>query len=115
MNTNTRVFTLLVLFLLISGCGDETSSGKSAADGSSKMLPDEITTLNELPSMLQEGLTSEEKADLLKKIMPMAEDGLTPDERFLKLIDVIPDQLRTYLHTILRIDNHHARIGYTHG
>lgn len=85
MNTNTRVFTLLVLFLLISGCGDETSSGKSAADGSSKMLPDEITTLNELPSMLQEGLTSEEKADLLKKIMPMAEDGLTPDERFLKL------------------------------
>lgn len=49
------------------------------------MLPDEITTLNELPSMLQERLAPEEKADLLKKIMPMAEDGLMPDEQFLKL------------------------------
>jgi uncharacterized protein len=83
---NMRIFTLLTLFLLmLSGCGDETSSEKSAAEGSSVTLPDEITTLNELPSMLQERLTPEEKADLLKKIMPTTEDGLTPDEQFLKL------------------------------
>ncbi len=81
---NTRIFTLLAL-LMLSGCGDGTSSGKSETDGSWKKLPDEITPLNELPSIFQEGLTPEQKADLLKRIMPMADDNLTPEERFLKL------------------------------
>lgn len=78
---NTRAFTLFAL-LLLAGCGDDTSPG---ADGSSKKLPDEITTINELPSVLQEGLTAEQKTDLLKKIMPTADDDLTLEERFLKL------------------------------
>lgn len=83
---NTRIFTLLILFMLIlAGCGDETPSATSEAEETWKRLPDEITTINELPSVFQEGLSPEEKADLLKKIMPMGDDGLTPDERFLKL------------------------------
>lgn len=83
---NARVFTLFALFLfMLGGCGGETSSRESAAEKSSMALPAEITTLNELPSVLQEGLTPEEKTELLKKIMPSADDGLTPEERFLKL------------------------------
>lgn len=83
---NTRILTFFVLLVLsLSGCGDETSSAKSEAERSVTRLPDEITTINELPSILQEGLTPEEKADLLKKIMPTADDGSTPDEQFLKL------------------------------
>ena len=83
---NIRIFTLLVLILpMIVGCGDESSTRESAADKSSTVLPPEITTLSELPSVLREGLTSEEQTELLKKIMPSADDGLTPEERFLKL------------------------------
>lgn len=81
---NMRAFILFAL-LAFAGCGEDTSSEISKTDGSSKKLPDEITAINELPSILQEGLTPEEKADLLKKIMPTANDGLTPEERFQKL------------------------------
>ena len=83
---NIRIFTLLVLILpMVAGCGDESSTRESAAEKSSTVLPPEITTLSELPSVLREGLTSEEQTELLKKIMPSADDGLTPEERFLKL------------------------------
>lgn len=71
----------LFLILLVS-CGDDSATSKGGAGNSSMKLMDEVTSITELPSVLQESLSSEEKADLLKKILPMSDSSISPDEQF---------------------------------
>lgn len=72
------------MIALLASCGNEST--KSNGPGNSSMrLMDEVTSITELPSVLQEGLSPEEKAELLKKILPLGDSSLSPDEQFQKL------------------------------
>lgn len=88
-----NIFSKLVIYSLVStlfialltSCSDESATNKGGASSSSMKLMDEVTSITELPSVLQESLSSEEKADLLKKILPMSDSSISPDEQFQKL------------------------------
>lgn len=77
------VSTLFIV--LLTSCSDESATNKSGTGSASMKLMDEVTSITELPSVLQESLSSEEKADLLKKISPLSDSTLSPDEQFQKL------------------------------
>ena len=69
------------------GCGDESADSKSESNESKSSL-EEITSINELPSVLGEGLTPEEKEELRKQILPSGdEDEATPEEKFKALLE----------------------------
>ncbi|SCY44469.1 hypothetical protein SAMN05216420_106123 [Nitrosospira sp. Nl5] len=81
---------LAVLSLTLAGCGEKTPGNipkmpKTEAEAPTK-LADEFTAEKEIPSVLENTLTPEEKSALLKDIMPSASPNEpTPEEKFLKL------------------------------
>jgi TPR repeat protein len=83
---NAFVVSVITAFILaIAGCNkkvpDNTDKTKAPV-----ALGSEITLEGELPSLLTEGLTPEEKSKLTEKILPNASpDDPTPEEKFLKL------------------------------
>ena len=68
MNVLAALF-LAAIVALLTGCGSEPKSDKSEAGSISAPL-NEITKLGEIPSIMSEGLTEEEKAELRDQIMP---------------------------------------------
>lgn len=89
MNIFSKVFIYSLVstsfILLLPGCSDGPATNKGDAGSSSMKLMDEVTSITELPSVLQESLSPDEKADLLKKILPQSDSSLSPDEQFQKL------------------------------
>lgn len=86
MNGFTAVFLAVTLSLLAS-CGGDSPNDKSEADRSSP-VKDEITKMGEIPSLLSEGLTPEEQAELKEQILPSGVvDSKTAEEKFKKLLD----------------------------
>ncbi|SFL08142.1 hypothetical protein SAMN05216302_103020 [Nitrosomonas aestuarii] len=81
------VLLLVAPLVVLSGCGEETSSDKSDNEVKSQTLS-EVTTIDELPSFLSEGLSPEEKAELREQILPgTTEDGPTPGEKFQVMLE----------------------------
>lgn len=79
------VALFVALSLMLVGCGDESSSDES---DSSYMVMDEMTSASELPSFLGEGLSPEEKEELMSQILPTApDDGVDTDEKFKELVE----------------------------
>ncbi len=80
-----KVYAVLLLvapMLILAGCGEETSNGNSNTDDATASI-DEVTAFGELPSVLGEGLTPEEKAELAEQILPPGvEDTLEAEEKF---------------------------------
>jgi len=68
MNTLIKLLAIMAISLLI-GCSEQTPSNRSQANDSST-IKDEITKLGEIPTVLSEGLTPEEQAELKEQIMP---------------------------------------------
>jgi uncharacterized protein len=85
---NMRTVSLFVtLLLLLAGCGGETADNKTKLDGSATPV-DEVTTIGELPAILGEGLTPEEKEELRNQILPAgSEDEATAEEKFKELLE----------------------------
>lgn len=80
------VLLLIALVVVISGCGEEISGDKSDSNASSETV-NEVTTVDELPSFLSEGLSPEEEAELMEQILPgSTEDEQTPGEKFKALL-----------------------------
>ncbi|MDQ3186224.1 MAG: sel1 repeat family protein, partial [Pseudomonadota bacterium] len=79
------VSLLAILSLTLAGCGEKTT-GKAPETESQTKLADEYTAEKEIPSVLENTLTPEEKSALLKDIMPPGSaNEATPEEKFLKL------------------------------
>lgn len=78
------VWMVAAVLLAMAGCAEKTPVDGTAAETSVR-LDDEFTSEKEIPSILEETLTAEEKSDLLSKIMPPSPDEATPEEKFLKL------------------------------
>lgn len=89
---NIRTASLFVaLLLLLLGCSDETADNQPISDGSMTSV-DEITSIDELPAILGEGLTPEEKEELKKQILPTgSEDEATAEEKFKELLKQAKD------------------------
>ncbi len=84
MNVPTILFSA-VLLLSLASCGEKAPDDKPET-GASSVPMGEITTEKELPSVLTEGLSAEEKSELMNKIIPSAQtEGPTPEEKFLQL------------------------------
>ena len=79
------VALFVALSLMLVGCGDESSSDES---DSPYMMMDEMTSASELPSFLGEGLSPEEKEELMDQILPSGTDeGVDSDEKFKELVE----------------------------
>ncbi|MBS0496827.1 MAG: sel1 repeat family protein [Gammaproteobacteria bacterium] len=81
---------LAVLFLaatvtLLTGCGGEQGSDKSAANSIPAPM-NEITKMGEIPSFMSEGLSEEEKAELKEQIMPGGFDDVKAAEEKFKAL-----------------------------
>lgn len=82
---NVPVILFAAVLLSLAGCGEKVPDDKPKTEAT-PMSMGEITTEGELPSVLTEGLTPEEKSELMDKIMPAAQkEGPTPEEKFLQL------------------------------
>ena len=79
--------TLLALpMLMFAGCGQKAAKDAEKTAEQQTKLPDEFTSEKQMPSVLEEGLTPEEKSTILKEIMPTGSEGeSTPEEKFLQL------------------------------
>ena len=81
------VLLLTVPFLILTGCGEETPSDKPNAGDTLEF--NEVTSFGELPSVLSEGLTPEEKAELVEKILPPGtEDVPDAEEKFKEFLEL---------------------------
>ncbi len=63
------VLMLAAAIAVLTGCGGEQGSDKSAANSIPAPM-NEITKLGEIPSFMSEGLSEEEKAELKEQIIP---------------------------------------------
>ncbi|HEX8873223.1 MAG TPA: tetratricopeptide repeat protein [Nitrosospira sp.] len=85
MPMNILFVTLLAApLLMLAGCG-EKNPGTAAKTEKQVKIPDEFTSEKQVPSVLENELTPEEKSALLNQIMPSSPDESTPEEKFLKL------------------------------
>ena len=81
------VLLLAALLIVISGCGEDGSSD-NAATGSMPQTMNEVTRIDELPSFLSEGMTSDEIAELREQILPgNTGEGPTSGEKFQALLE----------------------------
>lgn len=84
----TKLITAVLMtvpFLMLWGCGDKPAAKKPPEESTVK-LADEYTSEKQIPSVLENELTPEEKSAVLNEIMPPASpDEPTPEEKFLKL------------------------------
>ena len=79
------VALFVALSLMLVGCEDEPSSDES---DSPYVMMDEMTSSGELPSFLGEGLSPEEKAELMDQILPSGtDDGVDAGEKFNELFE----------------------------
>lgn len=79
------VALFVALSLMLVGCGDESSSDES---DSPYVMMDEMTSASELPSFLGEGLSPEEKEELMDQILPSGTgDGVDTEEKFKELFE----------------------------
>lgn len=82
---NILFVTLLAIpLLMLASCG-EKSPGNAAKNEKQVKIPDEFTSEKQIPSVLENELSPEEKSALLNQIMPSAANEPTPEEKFLKL------------------------------
>jgi len=79
-----KIYVVLLLMALswtLTGCGEESSDDKSRA-GAPDVL-NELTSYGEMPGILGEGLSAEEKDELFEQIMPgVSEDVVSAEEKF---------------------------------
>ncbi len=86
MNAFAALLLTATISLLIA-CSAQSPSDKSETSASSGAM-DEITKLGEIPSVLSEGLTPEEKAELKEQILPPGVGDIqTSEEKFKKLLE----------------------------
>jgi TPR repeat protein len=82
---NIRLAALLAApMIMLSACGEKASENKAKAEAQAR-IPDEFTSEKQMPSVLENELTPEEKSAVLNQIMPSSANELTPEEKFLKL------------------------------
>jgi TPR repeat protein len=83
---NILIVALLSMpLLMLAGCGEKPPVSPPKPQTQTK-LPDEFTSEKQIPTVLEEALTPEEKSDLLKQIMPSpGGNESTPEEKFLQL------------------------------
>ncbi len=84
MNALT-VLLLITAILSLIGCGEQSQSNKSETSASSAAI-DEVTKLGEIPSVLSEGLTPEEKAELKDQILPLGIGDIEAAEKKFKAL-----------------------------
>ena len=85
---NILIVTLLAApMLMLAGCGEKAPATAAKTETETQTrLPDEFTSEKQIPSILENELTPEEKSAILKEIMPGgAENEATPEEKFLQL------------------------------
>jgi TPR repeat protein len=76
---------MAVPLLMLGSCGDKPAAKKPPEESTVK-LADEYTSEKQIPSVLENELTPDEKSAVLKEIMPSASPNEpTPEEKFLKL------------------------------
>lgn len=75
---------LTLPMLVLGGCG-EKAPGDAAKSDTQIKLPDEFTSEKQIPTILEENLSAEEKSELLKQIMPDSGSESTPEEKFIQL------------------------------
>ncbi|MBP6058457.1 MAG: sel1 repeat family protein [Nitrosomonas sp.] len=81
------VLLLVIAMLLLTGCDEKSQSDKAGTDASSTTMA-EVTKLGEIPAILSEGLTPEEKAELKEQILPSGVgDVQTAEEKFKALLE----------------------------
>lgn len=86
MNAFATLLLIATISLLIA-CSAQSPSDKSETSTSSGAM-DEVTKLGEIPSVLSEGLTPEEKAELKEQILPPGVGDIqTAEEKFKKLLE----------------------------
>jgi TPR repeat protein len=83
---NILIVTLLAVpMLMLAGCGEKAPETAAKTEAQTR-LPDEFTSEKQIPSILENELTPEEKSAILKEIMPAgSENEATPEEKFLQL------------------------------
>ena len=80
---NILFVTLLAApLLMFAGCG-EKAPGNAPNTEKQIRIPDEFTSEKQIPSVLENELTPDEKAALLNQIMPSTANEPTPEEKFL--------------------------------
>ena len=82
---NILFVTFLAVPLLMLGSCGEKAPGSTAKLEKQVKIPDEFTSEKQIPSVLENELSPEEKSALLNQIMPSGANEQTPEEKFLKL------------------------------
>jgi TPR repeat protein len=84
MNAFTILLFIIIILSLI-GC-DEQSQGNKSENSTPLAAMDEVTKLGEIPSVLSEGLSAEEKAELKDQILPTGVGDVEAAEKKFKAL-----------------------------
>lgn len=82
-----KIFAIFMaaILVILTGCGKESGDQPDPRTSRISMM-NEVTPMGDLPSFLKEGLSAEEQEELKRQIMPTLDDGMTPEQRFKKLL-----------------------------